>query len=238
MTALNVGQGASAILSSEGETALVDCGSSNSFMDAGDIAADTLAAYGYNYLDYLILTHYHADHANGLEVLLSRTEVGRMLLPSIEQEDGLRERVLALAENYGIEVAYVLEEESFPLGEASVRIYPPLGSGGANEEGLTILCTAGDFDVLITGDMDADTERRLIETYELPDIEVLLAGHHGSKYSTSQELLENTLPEVGIISVGSNSYGHPTKEAMDRMREQGMSLYRTDLQGSISIVIK
>ena len=86
--------------------------------------------------------------------------------------------------------------------------------------------------------MDSVTERRLVETYALPDIEVLVAGHHGSKYSTSRELLEDTLPEVGIISVGSNRYGHPTEEAMGRMRERGMTLYRTDLQGTISIVLK
>ena len=69
----------------------------------------------------------------------------------------------------------------------------------------------------------------------LPEIEVLMVGHHGSKYSTTEELLEAVTPETGIISVGENSYGHPTAEAMDRMAWQGMTLYRTDLQGNIVI---
>ena len=106
-----------------------------------------------------------------------------------------------------------------------------------DEEGLTILCTAGDFDVLITGDMGSSTEKLLVETYDLPDIEVLVVGHHGSKYATTEELLEAVTPEIGVISVGENNFGHPTAEAMDRMAWQGMTLYRTDLQGNIVIQV-
>ena len=63
-------------------------------------------------------------------------------------------------------------------------------------------------------------------------------GHHGSKYATSEALLESCAPEVGIISVGTNSYGHPTEEAMQRMVRRGMTLYRTDMQGNITIRIE
>ena len=74
-----------------------------------------------------------------------------------------------------------------------------------------------------------------METYDLPDIEVLVVGHHGSKYATTEELLKTVTPEIGVISVGENNFGHPTAEAMDRMAWQGMTLYRTDLQGNIVI---
>ena len=108
---------------------------------------------------------------------------------------------------------------------------------GANELGLTILCSLGDFDTLITGDMDAKTETKLVETYDLPDIEVLLVGHHGSKYSTGTTLLESVTPEAGVISVGDNSYGHPTEEALLRLTDAGMTVYRTDMQGNILITV-
>jgi len=236
--AVDVGQGASTILSSGGQTALVDCGSSNSYLDAGDIAADTLATYDYHELDYLVLTHYHADHANGLEVLLARTRVKQLLLPAIEQEDDLHGEVADLAAWYGVEVRYITEREVLPLGEAELTLYPPLGSGDSNEEGLSVLCSSGEFDLLITGDMDGETEEKLISTYYLPDIEVLMVGHHGSHYSTSQQLLRRLRPEVGIISVGSNSYGHPADRTIQRMVRRDMTLYRTDRQGNISITVK
>ena len=98
-----------------------------------------------------------------------------------------------------------------------------------------MLCSYGDFDTLITGDMDARTEAKLVDAYELPDIEVLVVGHHGSKYSTGTALLEAVTPEIGVISVGDNSYGHPAEEALLRLTDAGMTVYRTDRQGNILI---
>ena len=65
----------------------------------------------------------------------------------------------------------------------------------------------------------------------------LLVGHHGSRYSTSEELLETVTPEVGVVSVGSNSYGHPTRDALLRLTDAGVTVYRTDLQGNIYITV-
>ena len=142
-----------------------------------------------------------------------------------------------LAERYGVNIHYVTEVIEVTNGASTMSIYPPLGEKGANELGLTILCSLGDFDTLITGDMDAKTETKLVETYDLPDIEVLLVGHHGSKYSTGTTLLESVTPEAGVISVGDNSYGHPTEEALLRLMDAGMTVYRTDMQGNILITV-
>ena len=98
-----------------------------------------------------------------------------------------------------------------------LTIYPPVGAGDLNEQGLTFLCSAGDFDALITGDMAGNTEKKLVERFDLPDIEVLVVGHHGSRYSSTDAFLQQVRPETAIISVGDNSYGHPTQEAMDRL---------------------
>lgn len=241
VVAVDVGQGAATLLSSDGVTALVDCGSLYSPRGPGNTVADTMAGYGWDRLDCVALTHYHEDHAGGLGELLARVEVGELLLPQLlgsEEQGDLQREVLALAERYAVPVTYIENPVQVELGRAVLSIYPPLGAGETNEEGLTFLCTTGDFDVLITGDMSGSTERLLVETYNLPDVEVLLVGHHGSKYSTSEELLKAVTPEVGIISVGENSFGHPTAEAMDRMAFWGLELYRTDQQGNILIRVR
>ncbi len=235
---VNVGQGASTLLSSNGAAALVDCGSNNSFIDAGDAAADLLNTCGYYTLDYLILTHYHTDHANGIEALLARLRVETILAPVPMEEEPLHEVLTELAEKYGITLRYITEDAAFPLGDASVQVFAPVGMGGTNEEGLSMVCSEGNFDLLVTGDMNTTNEQVLSARKNLPDIEVLLVGHHGSKYATSEALLESCAPEVGIISVGTNSYGHPTEEAMQRMVRRGMTLYRTDMQGNITIRIE
>lgn len=92
--------------------------------------------------------------------------------------------------------------------------------------------------MLITGDMDAKTEEKLISDDPLLDIEVLIVGHHGSKYSTGEELLDAVKPEIGIVSVGRNSYGHPSEEALRRLVRAGVTVYRTDKQGNIHILVK
>lgn len=236
-TVLDVGQGASLLLRAGGETALVDCGSNNTYLAPGGETADALATLGVARLDYLLLTHYHADHANGIDELLARMPVETLLLPDLEDGSDRKRELVELAAAYQIPVRFVREQTALSLGDAGLTLFPPLGEGGINEEGLSLLCTVEDFDLLVTGDMSAVTERQLLDTYPLPDLEVLLVGHHGSKASTAVELLEACTPEVAVISVGDNSYGHPSDQAMQRLARAGAELYRTDAQGDIHILL-
>ena len=234
---LDVGQGESVLLSSGGQFALVDCGSRNSWYDAGGIAADHLATMGCGTLDYLILTHYDYDHVSGVTELLARTRVGTLLLPDVADDAGMRLQVELAARDHGADIRYVRAETSLPLGRSSLTIYPPGDVKGDNEQCLAILCTYGDYDLLITGDMNMAAERQLIAEHDLPDIEALVVGHHGSKSSTSEELLEAVTPEVGIISVGDNSYGHPTEDALRRLVLADVEIYRTDKQGTVHLSV-
>lgn len=237
VSVLDVGQGASTLFYSKGHAVLVDCGG-NSADDSGDIAADYLQSLGTSRLDALILTHYHADHADGVAELLSRIEVSMLIVPDVTPEDLLRKEVLSLAERYGCKVELLSEDAHITFGSASLEIYAPLGNGGTNEEGLSVLCSAGDFDVLLTGDMNDIVERRLIKYKHLPDIELLIVGHHGSKSSASEELLLAVAPEVAVISVGYNTYGHPALETLERLGAAGCSIYRTDLMGTVTFTFK
>lgn len=215
---LDVGQGQSVVLASEGCFALVDCGSGSSWYGSGEEAAHQLLTMGCRKLDYLILTHFDDDHINGLDALLARMEIETILAPE--------ERYAAIA---------VGEETQLSLGAARLTIYPPIGNQDDNERGLSVLASAGEQDLLITGDMSSATERKLLEAFSLPDIEALVAGHHGSKTSTSVDLLETLKPETVCISVGSNSYGHPAPEMLWRLKEHDCTVYRTDLHGNIHL---
>ena len=231
---LDVGQGQCVLLASGGDFTLVDCGSGNSWYGPGEIASQHLRAMGCRKLDRLVLTHYDSDHISGVRSLLARMDVDTLLVPELA-DDGLGGEILELAREHGVTVETVESRTELPMGKVVLTVLPPVGEGEDNERGLSVLASAEDADILITGDMDAATERKFLEAYDLPDIEVLVAGHHGSKYSTSNDLLDALTPETACISVGSNSYGHPADETMRRLAEHGCAIYRTDMQGTIHL---
>ncbi len=226
---LDVGQGQSVVLKSGDTFLLADCGSANSWYDPGETAVGQLRTMGCKTLDYLLLTHYDEDHLNGVPDLLARMKVKTLLVP-----EGAH-ALTALAASSGTEVRIVREVERLPVGTAEWVIFPPLGEGEDNERGLSLLASAGEQDFLLTGDMSGAMERRLLATWPLPDVEVLAAGHHGAKSSTSEALLEGVRPELVCISVGPNSYGHPTVETLWRLKESHCTVYRTDLHGDIHL---
>lgn len=236
VTALDVGQGASTLFCSRGHTVLVDCGG-NSGDDPGDIAADAVQALGTSRLDALVLTHFHADHAGGVPELLTRLDVGVILAPDVDRDNPLRQEILSLAEANNCEVVFLADDAHITFGDAGMTLFEPMGAGDANEEGLSALCSVGGFDILLTGDMTDSIERRLVKYKSLPDIEILMVGHHGSRHAASEELLLATTPERAVISCGYNSYGHPAPETLERLGAAGCGIYRTDLMGSITFTL-
>lgn len=238
VTALDVGQGSSTALLSGGRAALVDCGGSGS-RGAGDIAADYFAAMGRTRLDALVLTHLDDDHFNGVEQLFYRMEVDQVAVPAGDADPENLARLLALAKAEGAEVLLVEQTERISLGKSELTLFPPLGGGTSNESGLFALCSCGDFDALITGDADAFVEKMLVKYCPIPDVEVLVAGHHGSKHSSCEEFLAVAAPEIVLVSAGANnSYGHPAQEALDRFAALGSQVRRTDLEGSVTVTLR
>lgn len=235
---LNVGQGASTLLLGPESTVLVDCGGSLS-VSAGDVAADYLAGVGRTQVDVLLLTHLDEDHFNGVQRLLSRVKVGRVLVPDSVRGQSQATLLEGWLEQRDIPCQWVGEETQLSLGNQEIRVIPPLGSGTTNEEGLSALCTVNDFDVLITGDADSYVEHMIVKYFVIPNIELLMVGHHGSKDSTGMELLGWARPELGIISVGAdNRYGHPNQETLERLRRSGVEVHRTDLEGTVTVVVQ
>lgn len=223
ITVLDVGQGQSILLQSEGRSFLVDCGGEY----AADRAAEALLIQGIRKLDGLILTHLDEDHAGGAEDLLARMDVALLVLPD-EYSDlpsGTDARLICAMENTHIS-----------FGESSITVYPPTFPGNSNEKSLCVLFDTKKCDILITGDRDGYGERSLLRNADIPDVDVLIAGHHGAASSTCEELLTAVKPEIVCISVGAdNFYGHPAPELLQRLAAYGCDIYRTDIQGTITI---
>ncbi len=231
VTALDVGQGQCLVFRNGGGTVMVDCGGNNG--NAGDVAAEYLASIGETKLDMLILTHYDQDHVGGVTELMQRTTVEAIALPDIEAE--ARDEITSLAHKLGTDLYFIRQDTELWFGGDSITVFAPLTGYSDNESGLSLLADMDDFEVLVTGDMSESTEKILLLKKELPKVDVLVAGHHGSSKSTSEALLEAASPGIVLISVGENHYGHPGEDTIGRIEALGATIYRTDLSGNITI---
>jgi len=228
MTVLDVGQGQAILLQSSGKSYLVDCGG-NYGDGAADIAAETLLSQGIDRLDGIILTHLDDDHTNGLPNLLTRIDADVVFLPDVENAAEFAQQIP------GSSVLEAVSEDTFiSYDNTIITIFPPMTRESDNENSMCILFQCGNCDILITGDRSQIGERILLANYDLPKLDVLIVGHHGSKTSTGTVLLEALRPKYAMISAGeNNSYGHPSQVVLERLEEFGCVVYRTDQNGTI-----
>ena len=232
---LDVGQGQSVALLAQDAAIAVDCGG-DSAAGAGDTLAEYLCQLQRNRLDLLVVTHYDSDHVNGVAELLERIPVKAVWGPDIRDDSGNRAELERLCKTFGVPFRTVRRDRTVTFGGAQAQIFAPVGKTGDNDAGLSVLASAGEFDVLVTGDMDSGTEERLARREKLSHVAVLVAGHHGSRDSTGEALLEQITPETAVISVGAdNSYGHPAQDTLNRLRGEDIRVYRTDLNGTVTV---
>lgn len=232
-TMLDVGQGQCLVAEVGSSVVVIDCGGSQEEA-SGENAARELQSRGKFKIDALILTHFDLDHTGGVLQLMERMEITRLYLPDIPTQDGKKDRILQKAEELAIPIVWVRGDMSLLLDGGSLTIFAPVTTKTEND-GLCLLLSASDYDILVTGDLSLKGERQLLLSKALPDIEILIAGHHGSADSTGQELLNYTAPEELLISVGRNSHGHPSKQVLERACALGITVRRTDQDGTIRI---
>ena len=219
LTVLDVGEGQSLLLQSGGQSALIDCGGYSDTVCA-DRAWQMLRSQNFYDLDLLLFTHFDRDHFGGTENFLTQIPAERTILPGTSE-------LLPLGE-------VVTKDCAIPFGSGILHLFPYTGGNKEQENSMAILFETEDCGILITGDLDVAGERRLVREHSL-SADILIVGHHGSKYATCPELLEAVQPDIAVISVGENSYGHPTQEVLDRLEEAGCAVRRTDLEGTIII---
>ena len=227
-TALDVGQGQCLILHHEGKTFLIDCGGSNDEI-AANTAAETLLSRGITRLDGIILTHCDRDHAGGIPYLLTRVDTDIILYPATAELS----TVLEIIGNTDAALFAVSEDLLLDLGSGKMTVFAPIYADESNENSLCVLFESENCAILVTGDRGRLGEILLLRQAQLPQVDLLIAGHHGSKYATGTELLEAVLPETVFISVGKNAYGHPSEETLSRIGSFGCRIYRTDENGNL-----
>jgi competence protein ComEC len=243
---IDVGQGMCiVVISPDGRTMVVDAGRSGQRVERTVIPY--LRERGVSRIDYLVLTHPDQDHVGGMPTLLSAMPVGIWVDPVIETTNQTYARSLELVIERDITPMRARRGDTLDLGPAvTAEILWPvdemLMSGGdadTNANSIVIQLTHGSIRYLITGDLEARGEARIIELEEDEALrsDVLVVGHHGSKTSSTAEFLDVVSPNVALIPVGlDNQYGHPHDEVVQRLRFRGIRIYRTDLDGIIEVV--
>lgn len=230
VTFLDVGQGQCIILQSEGYTFVVDCGGSRD-EESADIAAETLLSRGITRVDGIILTHYDRDHAGGVANLLTRIQADNIYLPHVADKGEICDQLTELAGERGFSVQ---KDVNISFSSGIMQLFAPDAYDLGNESGICVLFQTENCDILITGDKGELGEMLLLNRKTLPELDILVAGHHGSANSTSNRLLAQTRPETVVISVGENNpYGHPAEVLLSRLHVFGCEILRTDLDGTI-----
>lgn len=231
---LDVGQGQCLVSRVGNDVTLIDCGGRAD--ESGERAARYLLARGVYRVDRLVLTHFDADHCNGVQQLLRRVRVGTLYVPETQEGGALRAQLLLAAMDCGTQICTVQEDLTLPVLGGSVTIFAPVGGKADENDGLCVLAACEKYDILITGDLDEQAEYRLLSTHTLPRVTALVAGHHGAKTSTSDALLLAVQPQAVFISAGAdNRFGHPGLQTLARIASAGAAVYRTDLQGNITV---
>ncbi len=161
--------------------------------------------------------------------------MGELLLPELPDDTDNRDRLVRAAQEAGVQYRFVSADTALEFDGGTLSLLVPPDTQAENASLSALLC-APECDILITGDLSQKQERALLQTHELPDLEVLVAGHHGAKTSTGEALLARTAPDVVLISVGENRYGHPSPQVLARVAAAGAQILRTDECGDITIL--
>lgn len=231
---LDVGQGDAAVIQCGGQSMLIDGGKpeKSSYIYAW------LQQHGLSYLDVIVATHVDADHIGGLSGALNYASVGTAYCPVTTGTTETFQSFVKYLAQRGKQITVPTAGETFALGGAQVQILGPLHRAeDSNDNSIVLKVSFGATSFLFTGDAERAEEQDLLNAGVNLQSTVLKVGHHGSDTSTSYPFLRAVAPQCAVISVGDgNSYGHPTEAVLSRLRDAGVTTFRTDMQGEITAV--
>lgn len=234
LTMLDVGQGLSVLVQADSEYLLYDGGGRG----ASSYVVAYLQQHGVNELEWLVASHYDEDHISGLVGVLHTTPVEQALMPDYTTDTQIYQSLQTALAEKAVTVTYPAQGDAFSLGSAEIQIVGPpnYDYDSDNSNSLCLRIEYGDFRCLLTGDAERDAEQDMAVSGQDLSCDVYVVGHHGSSSSTSEDLLEAASPRYAFLSVGAgNAYGHPTEQTLDALQEHGVTLYRTDKQGEITV---
>lgn len=221
----------------DGKCMLIDSGEKY----CADMVEERIKNEGYTAIDYLIVTHPHTDHMGGMSQIISDFEIGEIYMPYATSNTKTFENMLDAIDSKGmtINTAKAGVEISF-TDEITGEFLAPVGNNydDLNNYSAVLKLTYNDVSFLFTGDAEDISENEMLEnSYSSLDADVLKVGHHGSRYSTSDDFLYAVSPQYAVIECGEdNKYNHPHSETVTRLEKSGVDIYRTDLNGNITFI--
>ena len=229
---LDVGQGDSEyIRTKEGTNIVIDAGSDARVLNV----LQKVMPMADKEIDLLVLTHPDKDHIGGIDDILSHYIVHEIWYNGDNDKSQIFKEVWNAMENEkkdGAEIIVPSKNQTKVFGQDLFSIvYQANNPDDDNANSLVAMFSEGEWDALFMADLTADYESQIVAR----DIEILKIGHHGSKNATTDWLLNNFKPETAVISVGKNSYGHPTPEVLDKLSDRNITIHRTDKEGTIKI---
>ena len=245
ITCLDVGQGDGILIRTPDNKHYLIDGGSSSQSDLGRYCLlPALKSMGISCLDGIFISHTDKDHLSGVQELLEYMEKGLttiraayLVLPGWTEPPEAWTDLASAAQKAGIKTVTGNAGNIIRSGAAAFEILWPESTArgkDVNEEAMVMELTYGDFRMLFTGDIGADTEKKLLSVGCFNDIDCLKVGHHGSRYSSSEEFLKKVKPELSIISCSStNTYGHPSPETIKRLKDCGSQIEYTMKNGAI-----
>lgn len=225
----------------QADSALITCGDKTMLIDGGNVGDSSflfryLTDRGITKLDYLIATHAHEDHVGGLAGALNAAAAEVVYCPVTTYDSKAFNNFKKYAEESGAEIQVPKAGDGFELGTATVQILACNTFSDTNNTSIVLRIIHGGNSFLFTGDAERETEATILEAGCDLSSTVLKVGHHGSETSTSYPFLREVMPSLAVISVGEgNSYGHPDDATLSRLRDAEVTVYRTDIHGTVIV---
>jgi len=234
-TACNVGQGDAILLSKGFTQILIDGGPNDMVLDC----LEENVPFWDRTIELVINTHPDKDHLKGLVEVIRRYQVKQVLVSGFMADTQVFKEFEKEILKHDISVYSPKKGERIKIDELEFKVLWPeekvlgadvshISRGNANQNSLVFWLKYGDFDALLMGDVTEREEKKIARDNEFKDIEVLKVAHHGSKYSSPEEFLKAVRPDIAVISVGKNPWGHPTDEVLERLESIGSEVLRTD----------
>ena len=230
----------------QADCTLIECGGAFMLIDGGNKddsqkVISYLQSCGVEELEAVICTHAHEDHVGGLSAVLAVFPTAAVFAPTKTYSSNVFDDFLYYVDQQRLDVTIPAPGDAFTLGEAEITVLGPVKSYAETND--TSIVTRVEFynnSFLFTGDMEVAAENDMLDYWgdaQEWDVDVLKAGHHGSSTSSGYRFVYETDPEYAIVPVGKdNSYGHPHVEIIDRYRDAGVPMLRTDELGTILAV--
>ena len=230
---IDVGQGDSIFIQTlENKRILIDVGDE----EAEHTVYSYLKRKGVKKIDVLIATHPDTDHIGSMDYIIDKFKISHFYMPDAKTDSEAFYNLLDSCRDKNLKIEYLTKGDVLKIDSSTTMeiLSPSTITDKNNLNSIVSLLNYKGYEFLFTGDAEKENESEILSSCNLPDIEFLKAGHHGSSSSSTDEFIAKLKPDAVAISCGyNNDYGHPHRSVLDTFRENGSVVYRTDKNGSL-----